>query len=327
MAHYRMQDRLPSAIVTAGGSEKKVYEGNTIFFNKGDNFELRFFNPLKEKIGIEIIFNGQKKSDGLLVVKPGEDISLDRFLDDKKKMVFDTYHIDTNNPVAVQAAELNGDVIINFYKEKYTSTYHSYNYGTSGTYGTGGSDTIGSCGNSGVSGISGTGGGLPHFTNIGSTNLNSRYYRQPDTFTNESDQSEISFASCDGNVNLDSFDTSNTYNTTNVSNTSSIDYSVDVAENLDRSIIYSEYLGDSTKSKSLTETGRVEKGDVSNQNLNLVNIEFESKPFHSIQYNLKPTSTRGYTTATEIRNYCPGCGYRIRKETWKFCPKCGEKLI
>ena len=55
MAHYRLSDRLPSAIVTVDGSEKKIYEGNTIYLNKGDNFEFRFFNPLQEKIGVEIL--------------------------------------------------------------------------------------------------------------------------------------------------------------------------------------------------------------------------------------------------------------------------------
>jgi len=304
MAHYRLLDRLPSAIVTAGGSEKKVYEENTVFFNKGDNFELRFFNPLREKIGVEIIFNGQKKSDGLLVVNPGEDISLDRFLDDKKKMIFDTYHIDSNNAAAVAAAELNGDVIVNFYKEKHTSYYsQSYYYGGPGTYGTGGSGTSGACGNTGTSGSSGTGGIPGNFTTLDQKNRNSRMYNTNTTNISSAGiniQQDYWFPSGEGIVNLDSLC---------CESTSEID------------------LNEYSKSKSLTETGRVEKGETSNQNLNLVDIEFESKPFHSIHYNLKPTSTKGYTRATEIRNYCPECGYRVRKETWKFCPKCGENLI
>ena len=263
MAHYRLLDRLPSAIVTAGGSEKKVYKGNDIFFNKGDNFELRFFNPLQEKIGVEIIFNGQKKSDGLLVVNPGEDIKLDRFLDDTKKMVFDTYHIDSNNYAAVAAAELNGDVIINFFKEKYVNHYYSQ-----------------------------SGGGLPHFS---STNSNSRMYDSK----NIPIQKDYWMPSCEGEVNLDSF----------------------TSDEVD----FGDYLAESTS--SLTETGRVEKGDESTQNLNLVDIEFDSTPFHSVHYNLKPTSTRGYTRTTEIRNYCDQCSYRVRKQNWKYCPKCGNKLF
>lgn len=269
MAHYRMQDRLPSAIVTAGGSEKKVYEGNSIFFNKGDNFELRFFNPLQEKIGVEIIFNGQKKSDGLLVVNPGEDITLDRFLDDKKKMVFDTYNIDANNPAAVAAAALNGIVNINFFKEKYSNQWESRSYFSQGVNGTAGYP--GSC----------------VWTTI--SNSNSRVY--PRVYCSST-------------------------------STTSGDFKDYIAESRDKTIDYSEYIAE-----SLTETGRIEKGDVSNQNLNVVDIQFESVTFHSIQYHLKPTSTKGYTRTSEIRNYCPRCNYRLRKQSWIYCPKCGEKLM
>lgn len=274
MAHYRMQDRLPSAIVTAGGSEKKVYEGNTVYLNNGDNFELRFFNPLQEKLGIEIIFNGQNKGDGLLVLNPGEDIKLDRFLDDKKKMLFDTYHIDSNNHAAVEAAAKNGIIDINFYKERnnqfYGNTFITNSLGAS---------------------PSGTG-GLPHYGTTTSKNLNSRDYSSPGTFTQETD-----FTTTSGDVTLDSLSFSS-------ENERGIEISAD-----------------------LTETGRVEKGETSNQNIKEVDIKFESNPFHSIQYHLTPTSTRTYTTATEIRNYCYSCGYRVRKTTWKFCPKCGEKIM
>ncbi len=264
MAHYRMQDRLPSAIVTAGGSEKKVYEGNTVYLNNGDNFELRFFNPLQEKLGIEIIFNGQKKGTGLLVLNPGQDIKLDRFLDDKSKMLFDTYQIDSNNESAVQAAAKNGIIDISFYKEKYFNQY------CSGTF--------------------------------QSTNSNSIDYG-----------SNISYT---GKSTLDSLTTStNIY--LNESNTANLDYAQKVADTL----------GSGVRSKSLTETGRVEKGDTSNQNLKEIDIEFESTPFHSISYQLTPMSTKTYTTATEIRNYCPRCNYRLRKQSWEFCPKCGKKIM
>jgi len=261
MAHYRMQDRLPSAIVTAGGSEKKVYEGNSVFFNKGDNFELRFFNPLQEKIGVEIIFNGQKKNDGFLVLKPGEDVSLDRFLGDKNKMVFDTYDIDANNPTAVKAAALNGIIDIKFHKEKFTNNWNS------GT-----------------------------FMTANSVNYNTRLYtggyNPPGTFTTE-------------------FDNSNSTLTSNISSTP------------DSLGVYAMNSLSLNESKSI-ETGRVEKGDVSEQKLNVVDMEFESVAFHTIQYNLKPLSTMSHTT--EIRNYCPNCQYRLRKSSWNYCPKCSEKL-
>ena len=131
MAHMRMLDKEPSAIITTNGNERKVYQDGQIFINDGENFEIRFFNPLQEKIGVEIIFNGIKKNDGLLVLRPGEDITLDRFLEKKKKMKYETYTIDGGSESAVKAAELNGLVEFKFYKEKrgYTTfTINNFNY-------------------------------------------------------------------------------------------------------------------------------------------------------------------------------------------------------
>jgi hypothetical protein len=140
MSHYRLNDVEPSAIVTVNGSEKKIYDNNQIFLNPDDNFEFRFFNPLQEKVGIEIIFNGKKKDNSLLILNPGEDISLDRFMDDKKKMKYSTYFIDGNNEQAVKATEKNGLVEINFYKEQ---SYNSYNHFNTTTNWGGNFDTTG----------------------------------------------------------------------------------------------------------------------------------------------------------------------------------------
>ena len=108
MGHYKMLDRMPSAMITSGHNELKVYQGNIVYLNDGDNFELRFFNPLKEKIGVEINFNGIKKGDGYLVLNPGQDITLDRFLDEQRKMLFETYTVDGKNKAAIEAIEENG---------------------------------------------------------------------------------------------------------------------------------------------------------------------------------------------------------------------------
>ena len=77
--HYRMQDRVPSVIITTNRNELKVYQGNQVYLNDGDNFELRFFNPTNQKLGISVEFNGVNKGNGLLVINPGQDITLDRF--------------------------------------------------------------------------------------------------------------------------------------------------------------------------------------------------------------------------------------------------------
>lgn len=249
MTHYRMLDKNPSAIICVDGNERKIYENNEIFLQNGENFQIRLFNPDQFKIGVEILFNGIKKNDGFLVLNPGEDINLDRFLGEKKKMKFDTYTIDGNNEQAVQAAALNGFIEFKFYKEKINNQFWSYS-----TTGTATLDNFG-----------------------------------------------CSFTT-DGNVGIG---TSTPTSTFNVSSFSSPGISKTEIDN----------------SNSDIETGRVEKGPESNQDLKIVDANFESYAFHTITYQLKPNSHKPQNI-TEIRNYCTKCGYRLRKNNWKFCPSC-----
>jgi Zn finger protein HypA/HybF involved in hydrogenase expression len=259
-----MRDREPSAIITVAGSERKIYENDQIYLQNGENFEIRFFNPLQEKIGVEIIFNGINKNDGYLILNPGQDIILDRFLGEQKKMLFETYKIDASNPVAVEAAKSNGLIKFNFYKEQvnHNIIYTNYYYYSN-----------------------------PINGNFGSGTLGGNYYHSTDT-------TPI------GN-----------YGTL----TSDINYSDNVQCSTSRSF------SKSIKASKSIETGRIEKGENSAQQLKTVNCEFEYFPFHSISYLLLPNSAK-LTEVREIRNYCDQCSYRIRKQTWKYCPKCGNKL-
>jgi len=252
MSHYRMRDREPSAIITVAGSEKKIYQDGQIYLKNGENFEIRFFNPLQFKIGVEILFNGIKKNDGILVLNPGEDVTLDRFLGEKKKMKFDTYTIDGNNDAAVKAAALNGLMEFRFYKEK---NICDWNYTGTST------------------------GGVSHFTNCGNCG----------NYTSIID---------DGNIGIGTTNPSSTFNCNCIT----------------ESIL-----------ESKLETGRVEKGPESNQDLNIVDADFESFAFHTINYQLKPNSHKPIQIQ-EIRQYCHQCSYRIRKKHWKYCPSCGNKL-
>ena len=309
MSHYRLNDVEPSAIVTVNGSEKKIYDNNQIFLNPNDNFEFRFFNPLQEKLGIEIIFNGQKKDKSLLILNPGEDVSIDRFLDDKKKMKYSTYFINGKNEQAVKATEKNGLVTFNFYKEKlwnnnywsgninYTGTSSGNNlpyFGNTNVYGVQGN--MGTIGNNGVSGTLDVSGNLDVSESITNSTDYSVYSDYIDNLTTSDVTSDVT---------LDSMNIASTYTAS---------------------------LGDTTKSFTpqnqtyeKLETGRVEKGEESNQDFETIDTKFQSTPFHTISYMLKPESTKQQNIG-EIRNYCPNCSYRIRKKSWNYCPKCSEEL-
>lgn len=73
------------------------------------------------------------------------------------------------------------------------------------------------------------------------------------------------------------------------------------------------------------ETGRVEKGDISEQVFDYTNFTRTIQSFHSIDYILLPNSQKT-KNLDEIKQYCPNCGYRIRKSSHNYCPSCGTKL-
>jgi hypothetical protein len=73
------------------------------------------------------------------------------------------------------------------------------------------------------------------------------------------------------------------------------------------------------------ETGRIEKGSMSNQNFGITNENFEWYTCSVSEWKLLPDSHKSIEVK-EIRNYCSGCGTRIKKQTWKFCPNCGDKF-
>ena len=266
MTHYKMLDRAPSVLITSNRNELKVYQDNIVYLNNGDNFELRFFNPLKDKIGIEIIFNGIKKGDSFLVLNPGQDITLDRFLDEKRKMLYETYKVDGNNEEAVKAIENNGLITFKFYKEYYNQRFNpnanvniNYNFPPEPHNYNDNSTSTKLCGNFSFSNTS-----YSTLRNCGS----------PGVFFNEVD---MSYASSD-----------------------MIDLEL--------------------------ETGRVEKGEQSDQNLKMVNVQFAQSPFSTISYKIMPYSAMN-KGINEIREYCTSCGYRMRNNKWSYCPKCGEKIM
>jgi membrane protease subunit (stomatin/prohibitin family) len=73
------------------------------------------------------------------------------------------------------------------------------------------------------------------------------------------------------------------------------------------------------------ETGRIEKGDSSDQLFETVNGNFSTFATSAITIKLLPESQKPVEVST-LRNYCTNCGTRSKKQSWKFCPNCGEKI-
>jgi hypothetical protein len=73
------------------------------------------------------------------------------------------------------------------------------------------------------------------------------------------------------------------------------------------------------------ETGRVEKGEKSDQDFGKDSGSYSWYCGYTSEYQILPRSAKP-VEVTEIRDYCTGCGTRSKKKTWKFCPNCGESL-
>lgn len=105
----------PTANVTINKSRVKIYKDNTIYLKDKQEFEVELFNPTKEDILAKISLNGEYISNSGVVIRPGERIFLDRFIDEPSKFVFDTYEVE-NSEIVKKAIENNGKVMIEFFK-------------------------------------------------------------------------------------------------------------------------------------------------------------------------------------------------------------------
>lgn len=124
----------PTAFVTKGRQRVKQYDGNIVYLKNGDEFEIELFNPTSQKVLAKINVNGKSLDSGI-VLRPGERVFLERYLDEAKRFLFETYEVDAKDPNVQEAIKNNGVVDVEFYDEyrqpyiiNYPSTYHYHYY-------------------------------------------------------------------------------------------------------------------------------------------------------------------------------------------------------
>lgn len=119
----------PQAFIALNKSRMKQYDKlsktPTYYLEKGQEFQLELFNPTTGTILAKIFLNGNAISQGGLVLRPGERIFLDRYIDVAKKFLFDTYEV-ANTSEVKKAIEDNGDFKVEFYKETVLDIYRGY---------------------------------------------------------------------------------------------------------------------------------------------------------------------------------------------------------
>jgi|TARA_R110000851_G_scaffold848_3_gene2871 hypothetical protein len=318
--------KMPTANLAINKSRIKKYgKSKTIpsyYLEKGQEFQIELFNPTQGKILTTIKLNNKPISGGL-VIRPGERVFLDRFLDTNKKFLFDTYNVD-NTKSAKKAIEPNGDVEIAFFKEvePTQTTFFSNGCGnatldwmgdinttTGGDYTTN-NDTVFITTNS-----------TPTINFGGNTDLNFVQSNiSQDTFGATSD----AFLSLDGDVTIKGdLHVNGTFTSPGV-----------CSQEMDNSFLRATSKNLKGKRSRISEntpilttpttieTGRVEKGSNSKQDLREASGDFEMMSFHIIKYKLSPKSQKQLTSVDYYTKHCTNCGGRCKT---KFCAFCGKQ--
>jgi hypothetical protein len=274
--NYATKVGKPTAHITKKKSRLKVYNGHVVFLNDKDNFEFEIHNPKNKTVLCKIKLNGEYISTSGIVLKPGQRVFLERFLDTNNKFEFSTYDVkDTSENRS--AIDLNGDVLVEFYDEQ--EVRNNFLYLNS---------------NRTIYGGSNSGDYFPNFNTTISTT---------------------------GGYGTSTLTTQNLSNSTFTSSVSSDTF----RSKFDTSKTLLSGKPNSLKKKSkLIETGRVEKGEKSNQTFTNSYEQFYYHTSHTIKFKIQPTSTKNINVE-EIRQYCTECGTKM-KSNYKFCPSCGNKI-
>lgn len=295
---------VPTANIAVNKSRLKIYKADKTwkdqtpiyYLQKGQEFQIELANPTTDVVLAKIILNGKAISQGGLVLNPGQRVFLDRYLDVAKKFLFDTYEVSGSAEMKAAIAN-NGDFRVEFYRERqpYLNQYN------------------------GILTISDNSFKLGNYNGGSGT---------PSQFLRSSNSAGI---------------------TGSISNTSNISYLSNSMDNIPPSVTsYSsgeatlDWMNPNTeepapmkKSRSLApsslraksiETGRVEKGSDSKQELKYVNKSFEYTAFHTIEYKMLPVSQKINTVDDiNVKRYCTQCGAKAGK-TDNFCASCGKKI-
>ena len=112
---------VPQSFITKGKQRLKQHI-DTVYLNNGDEFEIELFNPTNNKVLAKIEMNGNSIGNGI-ILRPGERVFLERYLDEAKKFLFETYVVNGNNEEVKQAITNNGDVVVKFYNETVPPQY------------------------------------------------------------------------------------------------------------------------------------------------------------------------------------------------------------
>lgn len=286
--YYQTKTGMPCAYITKDKKRLKQF-GQTVYLKNGDEFELELFNPTSNTVLAKIKLDGSYIAGGGIVLKPGQRVYLERYLNEARKFKFETYEVDGTSNEVLDAIAGNGDVVIDFFDEFKQPVWNN-----NITYG-------------------GSFGGPIH--TYGSNTINTNYIHGSTTTGN----GNISFTSSSNTAGV-------SFNTTSINNTFAGPNKRDFLRSVKKSKpnSRSEVTMDMLSMDSI-ETGRVEKGGKSDQSFKTVDKNFNSYTCSTSIWKILPLSQKVYEKQ-DLKVYCTNCGKKRKKDSDKFCSSCGNKF-
>jgi len=285
--YYQTKTGTPCAYITKDRKRLKQV-GQNVYLKNGDEFELELFNPSSTTVLAKIKLDGSYISGGGIVLKPGQRVYLERYLDDARKFKFETYEVDGTSNEVLDAISGNGDVVIDFFDEYKQPVW-----------------------NNNISYVGGGSFGGPIHTTI---STNPFTINASSTFTTT-------------NTNYSSTNTGGISFNTSSSNTFAGPNIRGVLRSLKKSKPRGEVTMDSLidNSENSIETGRVEKGGSSDQSFKTVDKTFNHYSCSTSIWKILPVSQQVFEKQ-DLKVYCTNCGKKRKKDSDKFCSSCGNKF-
>lgn len=285
----------PMAYITVNKGRTKIKKDKFVYLENGTEFEIELHNPTQTTVLAKISINNKLISYSGIVLRPGERVFLERYLDTPNRFKFETYTVGGNSEEIKKAIELNGLVKVEFYNEDITPNWNQWPVVTSITTSN------------------------PSWTTTPTWTLGDQYFGTSSTSSTYSlNDTSLSFTNATSSIPVGaSTYTSNTIGGVNLAGTVTASLS---------STPSSEPRTRSLKRKSV-ETGRVEQGSHSSQSFQTVNKKFYYYTTNVVELHIKPVSQMfvDVKDINKMNKYCVKCG-RKSKHNDNFCAGCGNRF-
>lgn len=309
----------PTLDITINGKDrvKRTNEPTPkVYLENNQEFGLELFNPTGDVLLAKIRMNGKLISHSGLIIKPGERVFLDRYIDTTDKFRFTSYDVEAGNADVEKAIASNGMVEVEWFKERqiknnpiqfiYTSSSQPVWKETSII------DVLNENNSVYNSNIS-----------YGADRDNLKCYNTENASTLQNCACTMDSLSIEPSSYCYSTSvSSSSINGQTVTTTASSTYKNGALVDEDHKTFYQ------TPQTVTKKTGRIGKGGESDQELEYNNdYAFEYwKSYHNA-LQILPIENKPLT-AKELAErpiYCTNCGKKLHKK-YKYCPSCGQKI-